>query len=233
MNITCSFPRFAHVTLITLCVLGGSIRVSDADGVTQTIVLPLETAVLKKSTLPGYQIATQKCSICHSADYVNLQPPRMSLTQWTAEMTKMQHSYGAPIDETEIKLLGIYLTSAYGDATTVTPADAALSLPAPAMTASAIAAAPGVGMQSDAAIDVHTVLDRNACLGCHALQKKVVGPAYHDVAVKYQGDPQASNKLRASIRAGGVGRWGVIPMPPFPNLSPQQLQELADFVLKQ
>ena len=45
-----------------------------------------------------------------------LRHPGMTLAQWTAEMVKMQRAYGAPLDEAEIKLLGIYLTSAYGDA---------------------------------------------------------------------------------------------------------------------
>src|ERR1700680_3387978 len=82
---------------------------------TNNIALPPETARLKPSPLPGYGIAIQKCGICHSADYINLQPPGLSLTQWTAEMSKMQHVYGAPIDEAEINLLAIYLTSTYGD----------------------------------------------------------------------------------------------------------------------
>ena len=51
----------------------------------------------------------------------------MTLTQWTAEMTKMQHTYGAPIDDTEVKLLGIYLAATYGDASTVTAADRAMT----------------------------------------------------------------------------------------------------------
>ncbi len=88
------------------------------------IKLPPEGVALRASELPGYPIALQKCGICHSADYINLQPPHMSLTQWTAEMVKMQHAYGAPIDETEIKLLGVYFTSTYGDATSIKDADA-------------------------------------------------------------------------------------------------------------
>jgi mono/diheme cytochrome c family protein len=87
------------------------------------IRLPAESAVLTASPLPGYKIAIQKCGICHSADYINLQPPQMSLSQWGEEMAKMQHSYGAPIDDAEIRLLAIYLASTYGDAATVTPLD--------------------------------------------------------------------------------------------------------------
>jgi cytochrome c len=79
-----------------------------------TITLPAETAKLKESILPGYMLAQQKCAICHSADYINLQPPGMTLKQWTAEVTKMQHAYGAPISEKDINLIGEYLAVTYG-----------------------------------------------------------------------------------------------------------------------
>jgi hypothetical protein len=93
--------------------------------------LPPETAQLRPSELPGFVIATQKCVICHSADYINFQPPGMTRTQWTAEMAKMQHTYGAPIDDTEVRLLGIYLAATYGDASSVTPADRAMTAAPP------------------------------------------------------------------------------------------------------
>ena len=95
------------------------------------IRLPPETAQLKPSELPGFVVAAQKCALCHSADYISFQPPGMTKAQWTAEMVKMQHTYGAPIDDTEVRLLGIYLAATYGDASTVTAADRALTLPPP------------------------------------------------------------------------------------------------------
>lgn len=222
---------------IATFVLGSVAGVCAAGGATHDIKLPTETAVLTASPLPGYQIATQKCGICHSADYISLQPPQMSLTQWTAEMGKMQRAYGAPIDDAEIKLLGIYLASAYGDATTVTPAETALTLPGSTAAADSSGAYPesaaAIRTVADASIDVHAVLDHNACLSCHARQQKVVGPAYRDVAIKYAGDSQARSKIQANIRAGGAGKWGTVPMPPFPSLSTPELQSLADFVLDQ
>jgi mono/diheme cytochrome c family protein len=87
-----------------------------AAGGAEAIKLPKETAVLRPSALAGYKIALEKCGICHSADYINLQPPGMTLAQWTAEVVKMQHAYGARLDDDDIKLLGIYLAAAYGDA---------------------------------------------------------------------------------------------------------------------
>ena len=90
--------------------------VAAASATPRTIELPGETAKLRESTLPGYTVASQKCLICHSVDYINYQPPGMTEAQWTAEMMKMQHLYGAPIDEQEIKLLATYLATMYGDA---------------------------------------------------------------------------------------------------------------------
>ena len=101
---------------IGLAVLAGGIGLAAAAG--HDIKLPPETAVLRPSPLSGYRIAAAKCGICHSADYINMQPPGMTLAQWTAEMVKMQHAYGAPLDEDEIKQLGIYFASTYGDGAT-------------------------------------------------------------------------------------------------------------------
>jgi len=78
------------------------------------IQLPPETAQLKPSSLPGRVIASQKCAICHSADYINLQPGTMSLKQWTAEVTKMQHAYGAPVNDEEIAQISLFLATTYG-----------------------------------------------------------------------------------------------------------------------
>ena len=90
---------------------------------TKTIELPPETAQLKPSTLAGYPIARAKCGICHSLDYILYQPPQMSQAQWTAEVQKMQKSYGAPLEADEVKLLGIYLATVYGDASSVSASD--------------------------------------------------------------------------------------------------------------
>jgi cytochrome c len=55
---------------------------------------------------------------------------------------------------------------------------------------------------------------KSNCMSCHAVDKKIVGPAYQDVAKKYAGDKTAEAKLVAKVKAGGSGNWGPIPMPP-------------------
>ncbi len=101
--------------LVTLCA-SALCFASIVAAATSELKLPPETAKLKASKLPGYRIAVQKCGICHSADYINLQPPNMTISQWTVEMVKMQHIYGAPISDNEVKLLGEYLGVTYGNA---------------------------------------------------------------------------------------------------------------------
>lgn len=184
------------------------------------ITLPAETATLRESTLPGYRLAQQKCSICHSVDYINFQPPGMNLEQWTAEMTKMQHSYGAPIDEQEIKSIAAYLAVTYGSATA---SDAAVIA----------ASSPKASPKATTTIDVNELLNANACLGCHSIDTKIVGPAFHDIAARYAGQTNAESELSISIKNGGVGKWGAIPMPPISGLSDEQADALAVYILGQ
>ena len=68
------------------------------------------------------------------------------------------------------------------------------------------------------------------CMACHALEKKVVGPAYKDVAKKYAGQ-DVSAKLAAKIKQGGSGVWGAIPMPANPQVSDAEAKQLASWVL--
>ena len=72
---------------------------------------------------------------------------------------------------------------------------------------------------------------KNACTACHAVDKKLVGPAFQEVAKKYQGQPDAVDKLVASIRQGGSGKWGAVPMPAQPALSEADAKTLAQWVL--
>jgi len=72
---------------------------------------------------------------------------------------------------------------------------------------------------------------KHACTACHAVDKKLVGPAYADVAKKYAGQKDAEAALAASIKSGGAGKWGPVPMPPQPQLSDADLKTLAAWVL--
>ncbi len=72
---------------------------------------------------------------------------------------------------------------------------------------------------------------KNACMACHAADKKLVGPAYQEVAKKYAGQADAQANLVKSIKAGGAGKWGPVPMPPQPALSDADANTLAAWIL--
>ena len=73
--------------------------------------------------------------------------------------------------------------------------------------------------------------DKNGCLGCHAAAVKLVGPAYKEVAAKYADQPDATEMLAKSIRAGGTGKWGEMAMPPQSQLSEADAKKLAVWIL--
>jgi cytochrome c551/c552 len=209
-----------ELALVLGCGVLASAAAIAATAVSATISLPADTSQLKKSDLAGYRIARQKCGICHSADYVNLQPPGMTTQQWAAEMAKMQHTYGAPLTESDIDLLGEYLGVTYGGQ----PPSAAAGQSAQPTREQTTHAAAG---------DATSRLSANACLSCHAMNTRVVGPAYKEVAARYRNDPHALAKVEASIHDGGHGKWGDVAMPPFDHLSAVDLKTLAEYVLRQ
>jgi cytochrome c len=69
------------------------------------------------------------------------------------------------------------------------------------------------------------------CLACHAMDKKLVGPSYVDVATKYKGDAGAEAKLIAKVKNGGSGVWGPIPMPPNAAVPDADIKTLVKWVL--
>ena len=83
-----------------------------------------------------------------------------------------------------------------------------------------------------ASADALTLAKNNMCLACHAIDKKVVGPAFKDVAAKYATRKDAVEYLTKKIKSGGSGVWGPMPMPAQAQLSDAQATELARWVLK-
>lgn len=71
------------------------------------------------------------------------------------------------------------------------------------------------------------------CMACHAVDKKVIGPSFKDVAAKYSGDKDAPAKLVTKVIKGGAGAWGQIPMPANPQVSEAEAKQLVAWVLSQ
>jgi cytochrome c len=88
----------------------------------------------------------------------------------------------------------------------------------------------GLALAGPAAADLK-MAQKEGCLGCHAVDKKLVGPAWKDVAAKYKGDAAAEAKLFKKVREGGKGIWGEIVQPPNATTSDADLKTLVKFVL--
>jgi cytochrome c len=69
------------------------------------------------------------------------------------------------------------------------------------------------------------------CLTCHKVEEKLVGPAYRDIANKYPNDQGTIDSLASKIIHGGAGNWGQVPMTPHPQISKEDAQTMAKYVL--
>jgi cytochrome c len=92
-----------------------------------------------------------------------------------------------------------------------------------------------IGMAAGiAAVPAHAqeeLAKKHNCLACHSIDKKLVGPAYKDVAAKYRGDKGAEAKLVDKVKKGGVGVWGQIPMPPNASVPDADVKALVSWIL--
>lgn len=74
--------------------------------------------------------------------------------------------------------------------------------------------------------------DKSACLNCHSVEKKMVGPAFKDIAAKYKDRKDASAYLSEKMIKGSSGVWGPVPMPPMAQLKPEDVQAMAKWILE-
>ncbi|MET0855522.1 MAG: c-type cytochrome [Telluria sp.] len=89
----------------------------------------------------------------------------------------------------------------------------------------------GLGLGAHAQASADLAKTKN-CMACHAIDKKVLGPGFRDVAAKYKGQKDAETKLVASITKGSTGVWGPMAMPPN-GVSPAEALSLAKWVMAQ
>lgn len=76
-----------------------------------------------------------------------------------------------------------------------------------------------------------TLARKNGCFACHSIARKVIGPAYKDVADRYDGDKSAPDKLVHKVKEGGSGVWGPMGMPPHPQMKEADIRQIVDWVL--
>lgn len=94
----------------------------------------------------------------------------------------------------------------------------------------AVVAAFGI-LAAGSAVASQDLAQKKNCMACHAVDKKLVGPAYKEVAKKYAGQKDAPAKLAEKIQKGGTGVWGQVPMPANPQVNADEAKTLAAWVL--
>ena len=90
--------------------------------------------------------------------------------------------------------------------------------------------AAGIAATTPAMADLALATAKN-CMACHAVDKKLVGPSYKDVAAKYAGQKDAAEKLAGKVIKGGSGVWGPVPMPANAQVSAEEAKKLVAWVL--
>jgi cytochrome c len=91
-----------------------------------------------------------------------------------------------------------------------------------------------VAGNAHAALDMaaaEAMMKKDGCAACHAVDKKVIGPSYQEVAAKYKGDKDAAAKLAKKVKDGGSGVWGQVPMPPNVATPDADIKALVDWIL--
>lgn len=158
---------------------------------------------------PGAGLTAARCAICHDLEHILRS--RLSRGEWEDVLANMRQRGMPPLADDEQRVILDYLATYYGRD------------PAPPAAPDTFAAGGGD--------PVARMLDAHACNGCHTVDRKLVGPAFRDIAAKYAADAGAAARLAAKIRSGGAGAWGDVPMPPNPKLSEADALALARWVL--
>lgn len=104
----------APKALVILALAFGVTLAADRPAMALDIVLPQETEKYAASDLPGYKLVEQHCQMCHSAHYVQYQPPSSSREYWETIVKKMKHPFGAFFPDEAIAPMVDYLVKTYG-----------------------------------------------------------------------------------------------------------------------
>ncbi|MEZ5659261.1 MAG: cytochrome C' [Burkholderiaceae bacterium] len=94
-----------------------------------------------------------------------------------------------------------------------------------------VIAADGAGKTDQESPELMSLAEKSNCLACHAIDHKVVGPAFVEVARKYAGADDAVDKLVKRVREGAQGTWGPVPMPANPLVSDEDAKRLVKWIL--
>lgn len=218
-------------------------------------------ALAPQASMTGEQVYQDVCKVCHEAGLVgapklgdnaawaprikggihalyasaingkNQMPPKggnrnLSESEVQRGVVYMANRSGAKFDEPP---------AAPSVATAATPAaPLAAAAPVAAITAAATPSATAAAAKPGAPLDLkagEALMQKDGCGACHGIDKKIVGPAYVDVAAKYKGDAGALARLTQKVKAGGAGVWGQVPMPPNPQVPDDDIKALVSWIL--
>ena len=211
------------------------------------------------SALSGEQVYQTACKTCHEAGLVGA-PKIGDNAAWAPRIkqgmdTLFAHalkgtSKGMPakggnpdLSDGDVERGVVYMANRSGarfKEPAAPPAAAAGPAATPAASAAPVVAAAGTPVAAAAAatpggaLDLQTgqaLMQKDGCAACHAVDKKVLGPAYQDVAAKYRGDAGALAKLTQKVKMGGTGVWGQVPMPPNAQVSDADIKALVSWIL--
>lgn len=169
-----------------------------------------DTAPPSRTLIPGNgaDLTMARCALCH--DITHITRARLSRGEWQDNVRNMIER-GMPIAPDEIPIVVDYLAMYYSR--------------------DAVAPAPSAADASATQDPVQRLLVNNACISCHGVEQKIVGPSFREVALRYAGDGAAAARLAAKIKAGGAGNWGAVPMPPHSQLSDGDLAQITEWIL--
>ena len=219
----------------------------------------LAEATAPKGNMTGEQVYQAVCKTCHEAGLAGA-PKVGDKAAWTPRVKQgvdqlYAHAISgtakgmppkggnADLSDVEVQRGVVYMASRSGASFREPPAPTSPAPAAPSVSAAATAPAPqGGATQPSAAtppkpgapLDLaggQALMQKDGCAACHAIDKKVVGPAYQDVAAKYKDDKGAAAKLAQKVKAGGAGVWGQVPMPPNAATSDDDIKALVAWIL--
>src|SRR5258705_3194829 len=154
--------------------------------------------------------------------------PDLSDTEVARAVVYMANAAGAGFKEPAAPAGGAPAVASGSPITT-----AAAATPTAAAAASA-AAVPPAAAATSGPLDMkaaEAMMQKDGCAACHGVDKKIVGPAYQEVAAKYRGDKDALAKLTQKVKAGGAGVWGAVPMPPNAQVPEADIKALVSWIL--
>ena len=251
----------ALIVLLSQLVTGVSPREGQSAADVQTRIAPVGQFTPAEANAPsgnqsGEQVYQAVCKTCHEAGLAGapkfgdkaVWAPRIKsgadalFTSAIKGKNAMPPKGGnADLADVEVQRAVVYMANQAGakfkePSAPAQPA-AAAAPPAQAPAAAAPAAASKAlppAATANAPLDMASgtaMMQKDGCAACHAIDKKIVGPAYQDVAAKYKGDKDAAAKLVQKVKAGGSGVWGSVPMPPNAQVPDADIKALVSWIL--